>query len=438
MKNLFLSLFCLFTFSLIHAQTFNIAKMDSLFSLIDKNDKGMGSVSLFQDGKEVYQKTIGYSDFENNILADSKTKYRIGSVTKTFTAVIFLQMIEENKISLTTLLIDFFPQILNSDKITIEHLLRHRSGIHNFTDDPAYVTYMTEPKTEAQLLEIFSALPSDFTPGEKLSYSNTAYVLLSLIAEKIDKKPFVDVLIDRIVRPLELEDTFLGKKIVAINNEALSYNKLEHWEKSVETDLSIPIGAGAIVSTPTDLNLFFNALFSGKLISDASLEKMTTLTDGFGLGIFHIPFYDKKAFGHTGGIDAFRTTAAYFPNENFSVAYSSNGTVISPNEILIGALSIFFGREYTLPDFKSLTLSPKDLDKFLGTYGSPTFPLKITISKKENILMAQATGQPAFPLEAYEENKFKYDAAGIKLEFIPAENKMILRQSGMQFDLTRE
>jgi len=439
MKKLIVSVLCLFAFAQIHAQSFNISKMDSLFTLIDKNDKGMGSISLFQNGEEVYQKAFGFADFENNTLADSKTKYRIGSVTKTFTAVIIMQMIEENKTTLAALLLNFFPQILNSDKITIEHLLRHRSGIHNFTDDSAYVTYMTEPKTETELLEIFSALPGDFTPGEKFSYSNTGYVLLSLIAEKIDKKPFLDILIDRIVRPLRLENTFYGKKIVPINNEALSYNKLENWQRSVETDLSIPLGAGAIVSTPTDLNIFYNALFSGKLVSQTSLEKMITLVDGYGMGLFQIPFYERKAFGHTGGIDAFQTASAYFPDENFAISFISNGVVMPRNDIMIGALSIFFGRDYTLPDFKPpLLLSSKDLDKYLGTYSTPTFPLKITISKKENVLMGQATGQPAFPLDPYEVDKFKFDAAGIKLEFIPAENKMILRQAGMQFDLTRE
>ncbi|MHC1737933.1 MAG: serine hydrolase domain-containing protein [Ignavibacteriaceae bacterium] len=439
MKKIFLSLFCLFSFALIQAQTFNITKMDSLFSLIDKNDKGMGSISLFQNGEEVYQKAFGFSDFENNLLADSKTKYRIGSVTKTFTAVIILQMIEENKITLESPLSLFFPQIVNSGKITIEQLLRHRSGIHNFTNDSAYVTYMDKPKIRDELLEIFSKLPSDFTPGEKFSYSNTGYVLLSFIAEKIDNKSFQDILIDRIIRPLQLENTFLGNKIVTINNEALSYNKIENWQRSVETDLSIPIGAGAIVSTPTDLNIFYNALFSGKLVSQTSLEKMTTLVDGYGMGLFQIPFYERKAFGHTGGIDAFQTASAYFPDEKFAVSFISNGVVVPRNDIMIGALSIFFGRDYTLPDFKpSLLLSSKDLDKYLGTYSTPTFPLKITISKKENVLMGQATGQPAFPLDPYEVDKFKFDSAGLKIEFVPVENKMILRQSGMQYELIKE
>ncbi len=433
----FLVLF-LITLTIVHAQSFNLAKMDSLFALIDKNDKGMGSLSLFQDGKEVYQKTIGYSDFENNILSTATTKYRIGSVSKTFTSVIIQQMAEENKITLNTLLSVFFPQIVNSNKITIEHLLRHRSGIHNFTDDPEYTTYMTNPKTKEELLELFTALPSDFNPDEKFSYSNTGYVLLTMIAEKVDKKSFGKILEERIVSPLKLKNTYYGSKINPANKEAFSYNKLEFWEKSPETDLSIPMGAGAIVSTPTDLNIFFNSLFSGKLISSSSLETMTSLKDGFGLGIFSIPFYEKKAFGHTGGIDAFRTTAAFFPDDNFSVAYISNGAVMIPNEILLGVLNIYYGRDYALPDFKTLILSSEDLNKFLGTYGSPTFPLKITISKKENVLIAQATGQPSFPLDAYEENKFKFDGAGIKIEFIPDKQQMILKQSGMTFTLERE
>jgi hypothetical protein len=238
---------------------------------------------------------------------------------------------------------------------------------------------------------------------------------------------------------LRLDNTYYGGKIVPKNDEALSYTYFNRWELASETDMSIPAGAGAVVSTPTDLNTFYCSLFDGKVISDSSLEKMTKLVDVFGMGMIQIPFYERKAFGHTGGIDGFRSMAAYFPDEEVSIAYTTNGMVMPMNDIMIGALSIYFGKDYSLPEFKEpLKIAPGQLDLYVGTYSSPGFPLKVTISRKDSTLVGQATGQPSFALEAYEPNKFKFDAAGLKLEFVPKENKMILLQGGGRFELTRE
>jgi D-alanyl-D-alanine carboxypeptidase len=211
------------------------------------------------------------------------------------------------------------------------------------------------------------------------------------------------------------------------------------WKLATETDMSIPVGAGAIVSTPTDLNTFYYRLFIDHMVSENSLNEMQKLVDNFGIGMFQIPFYDKKAFGHNGGIDGFQSSAGYFPVDKVSIAYTSNGVVMPMNNILIGALSIYFGRAYELPDFKpGMELKTGDLDKYLGIYSSTALPLKITITKKGNVLIGQATDQPSFPLEAYEINKFKFDQAMLKLEFLPEENKMILRQGGGEYTFTKD
>ena len=203
--------------------------------------------------------------------------------------------------------------------------------------------------------------------------------------------------------------------------------------------MSIPMGAGAVVSNPTDLNKFYNSLFDGKVVSNNSLNQMKKMVDNFGMGLFQIPFYDKKAFGHNGGIDGFRSNIGYFPDDKVSIAFTSNAMAMNMNDILIGALSIFFGKEYTLPEFKPiLELSTTDLDIYLGTYSSPDFPLKVTITKNDNVLIGQASGQSSFPLEAYEPDKFKFDQAGLKLEFQTKENIMILKQGGSEHILTKE
>ncbi len=421
-----------------YCQDFDRAKMDSLFSILESNNKGMGSVSVFKNGLEVYQKSIGFADIHKNVAATAETKYRIGSITKTFTAAIVMQLVEEGKLTLDTRLSDFFGEIPNADKISVEHLLRHRSGLFNFTNSPAYLQWMEKPKTESELIQIFIENGTVFSPGEKFEYSNTNYVVLSFIIEKIDKKPFAEVLEQRITKPLQLTNTYLGDKIGTKPNEANSYTMNADWTLATETDMSIPTGAGAIVSTPTDLNKFFYDLFTGKVVSDGSVKNMTKLVDGYGMGLLQIPFYNRLAFGHNGGIDGFQSNASYFQADQVGIAYVSNGAMMGINDILIGVLSIYFGKDYQLPTFSpAMEVKSEDLDQYLGIYSSTAIPLKITISKQGNQLIAQATGQSAFPLEAYEVHKFRFEQAGIKMEFLPKDKKLILIQGG-KFEFVME
>jgi len=421
------------------AQNVEETKMDSLFSIIENNDKGMGSISIVKNGKEVYQNTVGYLNIKKQIPINKNTKFRIGSISKTFTATIIIKLVEQDKLSLDTKLAKFFPQITNAEKITIEHLLKHRSGIYNFTNATDYVSWMEQSITRDELLKKIAANGNVFDPDEKTEYSNANFVLLSFIAEDLTGKDFSEILKDFITQPYALKHTYFGSAIKTENNEALSYNKLNEWELSTETDMSVPMGAGGIVSTSKDLNIFLNCLFNYKIVNKESLNKMMDIQDGMGMGLFQVPFYERKAFGHTGGIDGFQSNAFYFPDENVSVAYLSNGVVMPMNDILIGVLSIYFGRDYELPEFKeALKLTSEELDKYLGIYSSPDFPLKLTITKKDNILLGQGTGQPSFPLEAYDEHKFKFDQASLKVEFFPHENKLILKQGGGVFELTKE
>jgi hypothetical protein len=167
---------------------------------------------------------------------------------------------------------------------------------------------------------------------------------------------------------------------------------------------------------------------------------MKTMTDGYGMGMFQIPFHEKSAYGHNGGIDGFASTLAYFPADSVTVAYCTNGQVHPMNDILIGVLSIYFNKPYSIPTFTpaSISLSTEDLAKYLGVYSSRQIPLKITITKDNTTLIAQATGQSSFPLEAAEKDKFKFDAAGIILEFNPDKNEMTLKQGGQAVLFSKE
>jgi len=421
-------------------QSFDKQKIDSLMNRIEEFDKCMGSISIFQNGKEIYQRALGYADVENNTKSDVNTKYRIGSVSKMFTATIILKLIEEGKLTLDTKLDKFYPEIPNAGEITVEHLLRHRSGLFNFTNAKEYLEYMDKPQTHEFLIHQFIKNGTEFEPGEKMQYSNTNYILLSYIIEKIEKKDYADVLKDKILVPCNLKNTNYGGKIDTRKNEALSYKKVASgWELEKETDMSIPTGAGGIVSTPTDLNQFLYCLFTGEIISESSLNKMKEMVDGYGLGLTKITFYDRYSYGHGGAIDAFRSSIGYFPEENVAVSGILNGGTFSLNNLMIGVLSIYFGQDYQLPEFTpAIELSREELEQYPGIYSASSLPIKLTISLKENQLYGQGTGQPSFPLEAFDKNKFRFETAGLEIEFFPSENKLNLKQGGSTFELKRE
>ena len=418
----------------VSAQNFNKEKMDSLLNKLEDKNKAMGSLSIFKEGEEVYARTIGYADVENSIKADGNTKYRIGSITKTFTAVMIMKMIEEGKLELSTRLSKFYPGMPNAEKITIKNLLNHNSGLFNFTHTEGYTDFMTEDKSKDEILDIIKKNGTVFEPGEKNEYSNTNYILLTYLLEDIKGNSYSELLREMIIEPLKLENTQYGGAIDVSQNEALSYTAGNSWMKSEETSMSIPLGAGGIVSTPHDLNKFFTDLFDGKLLTEASLDRMTDFKDVYGLGLFKFPFYDTWAYGHDGGIDGFSSNAAYFPEQNVAFSYTSNGAEVAVNDIILGILNIYFGKEYKIPEFPDVVYLPEDtLKKYVGVYSSDNFPVNLEVLIKNGKLEMGEVGKSGFPLSAYEENKFKYNAAGIEVEFNPEEDTMIFTQGGNTF-----
>ena len=152
-------------------------------------------------------------------------------------------------------------------------------------------------------------------------------------------------------------------------------------------------------------------------MNESSLKSMTTIKDGYGLGIFKIPFHERYAFGHNGGIDGFSSSLAYFPEDKVAIAFCSNGMNYPMNDILIGLLSCYFDKPYKIPDFKTVALAADKLSAYEGEYTSEQLPLVITVKQDNGKLTAQATGQPSFPLDAVSETEFRFDQAGIVMIF---------------------
>ncbi|MGK6353435.1 serine hydrolase domain-containing protein [Parapedobacter sp. DT-150] len=413
-------------------------KLDAYFDAIEKNNKFMGSVAVSKNGEVIYTRSVGYLEVGKPKAADGNTKYRIGSISKTFTATLVMKAAAENKLNLDQTIDIYFPTVENAGKITVSQLLNHRSGIANFTNNPDYLEWHTTPKSEKELVAIIAASGSDFQPDAKANYSNSNYVLLTYILEKAFGKPYASLLDEYIAKPVGLTNTFVGRTIDPGNNEARSYKAVNGWVVEPETDTSIPLGAGAIIATPTDIIKFGEALLGGKIISEESVALMKTIRDGYGMGLFQIPFHEKKAFGHSGSIDGFRSTWGYFPDDGVSFALTSNGAAISNNDVAIAVLSAVFNKPYDIPVFGKYQLKEDEAQQYLGVYASKQLPVKITITNDGNTLLAQVTGQPSFPLEATGKDKFKFEQAGVVIEFSLAEGSLVLKQNGGEFTFTRE
>ena len=422
--------FFLFISQFIFSQEYNFDKLNKYFDKLEENNKFMGSVAVSKGDSIIFKRSIGYLDVEMNKKLNSNSKYRIGSISKTFTSVLILKSIEDGKLNIDDTIEKYFPDIPNSDKITIENLLSHRSGIFNFTDSSDYTDYMLEPKSRAELIDIISNFDSSFKPGRRSSYSNSNYVLLTIILERIYSKDYSEILQDKIIKPLRLNSTYYGGVIDTNDNEARSYMYAGKWIKQDETDPSVPLGAGGIVSNPIDLVKFSYLLFSGKILKEESLKKMKKINGQFALGLFGIPFYNKNGFGHTGGIDGFSSVFSAFTDDDIYYALNSNGTNFNNNDISIAVLSEVFDKPYKIPVFSNFEVNHRDLMKLIGSYSSKQIPLIIQVSVENNFLIIQATGQPKISLDAIEKNLFKSEIVGAELEFVPDENTFILKQNG--------
>lgn len=431
---LFIFLFIQNSFS----QTLNKAKLDSLFNTLAQNELAMGSLTISLNGKVQYQKAIGFADRDKKIPAQIITRYRVGSVSKMFTSVMIFQLMEEGKIKLDQKLSQYFPNLPNADKITISHLLYHRSGLHNYTEDTDFKTWMDKPQTHEHMLEVMKGLKPDFEPDAQASYSNTNFLLLSYIIEKVTKMPYAQALSQRITSKIGLKDTYYGGAIDTKKHESTSYKYGEgSWHKEKETDLSIHSGAGSIVSTPTDLVRFIEALFNNKFISKASLNEMTTMKDGYGMGIFPFEFHGKTAYGHNGRIEEFYSAIRYYPDQKMAMAYCTNGILYPRTDILDGIQKICFNLPYTIPFSKSLTLSNQDLDKYVGRYASDYMPIVINVSKDNTKLLVETQGK-VFETQPIAKNYFMHLQTGYFFEFIPEKDELLIKEIDNVYHLKKK
>ncbi len=435
MKHFLFSL-ALLSSTTLFAQTPDTAQLSRYLETLAQNNKVMGSVALLKDGKVIYQKAVGQADVAKNFPNTTDTRFRIGSISKSFTAAMILKAVEEKKLRLEQPIGSFFPAYPTFKNITVEQLLRHRSGIHNFTADDGFLSWNTRPHSEAEMLQIIAKGGMDFPADSTFEYSNSGYVLLSYILEKTYKKQFARVLEEKITKPLGLKSTgiWANTKEPFLNT---SYTWNGKWEAEKFTDVSVPLGAGAIASTPADLTRFYEALLEGKFLSAASVTKMKEMQEGYGMGLIMFPFNKQKGYGHTGGIDGFHSMAGYFPDSKTAFAIVENGLNFKTNDVAIALLQTANGEKISIPEFKAKSTSASSAG-YPGTYENAAIGMKITITQEGEIVTAQATGQSAFPLEMVSKDNYQFTAAGIKIKFLPAENAFMLQQGGAEMRFEKE
>ncbi|MGG5210172.1 serine hydrolase domain-containing protein [Chryseobacterium sp. MIQD13] len=432
MKNiiLFILLFSIKGYS----QNISKIRIDSLITAIENNNQDMGSVSVFKNGEEVYKRTFG----DINISALKITpnlKYNIGSVSKMITATLVFKLVDEKKITLNDKLSSFFPEIPNSDNITIKNLLEHTSGLQNFIIKDSNNHWLKKQASQKEIIDEIIKQGYAFQPGEKVLYSNSAYYLLAKIIEKKYNSSYSAALEKTIIKPLKLQN-FASFHNHNYNNIAPSYLYEDGWKKTDDFYFENVIGVGDIASTMYDTNLFISQLFTGKIISKASLKAMTP-TDGdfFGRGLINTSFGGNILYGHHGDTYGSHSIVLYDPNNRIAISLVLNGERLSKDDFVYYLLNCIYKNKRSLSERQ---INSTEAGLYTGTYNSSELPIKLKLSYEGKFLKAEVIGDSPFVLDKIGENKFEYFASGIIIEFNPSEKKMLLKQRGQKYQFTKD
>lgn len=414
-------------------------KLDEYLSEITKQGRFTGSVLVARDGKVIFSKGYGLANAEFDVPNTPQTKFRLGSVTKQFTAASILLLQERGKLSVQDPICKYFDSCPEAWKeITIHHLLSHTGGLPNFTSFPDYTKTMMIPTPLESLISRFKDKPLDFKPGEKWNYSNSGYVTLGYIVEKVAGESYESFLQKNIFSPLKMTNSGYDHHETILKNRATGYSLIKGKNANSEPiAMEIPHGAGALYSTVEDLFLWNEALFSDKLLSAKSREAMMTpVKNGYGYGLGINQQLNRKMVSHGGGINGFSTFLARFPEENMTLVVLRNADFGSPvpGKIVLDLAAIVFGEKYEIPRAQvEIKVDPKILDAYVGRYEfSPA--LALTITNEGGQLMAQLTGQPKFELFAESETKFFLKVVEAAVTFVKDDKgevtHLILHQGG--------
>ncbi len=417
------------------------ARLDQVASSYTANNAFMGTVLVVDGDRVLLDKGYGMAVLEWNISNTPDTKFRLGSVTKQFTAALVLLMQQDGKLNIDDPVSKYLPDAPKAwEKITLANLLGHTSGIPNFTSFKEFGAWAASAHTWDEEYAFFRDKPLDFEPGTKFSYSNSNYEVLGGILEKVSGKKYGDLLRERIFGPLGMNDSGLDSDDLILPRRAEGYMPGPKGLSVARSEsMSVPFSAGSIYSTTGDLLKWEHGLFEGKLLSADSLKAMTTPGKGdYGLGVTIHSEDGVKVVEHGGGIEGFNSNLMYVPDKRICVVVLANVNGAAPGQMGQQLLDVTLGKPVVLAtERKAVPIAKEDLAKFVGVYDlMPNFSL--TIAQAEVGLTVQGSGQPSLPI-LYQGVKdghprFFITAVGAEIEFVPdaagAIQSLILHQNG--------
>jgi CubicO group peptidase (beta-lactamase class C family) len=396
-----------------------------------------GSVLVAKDGKILLSKGYGMANYELDVPNTPQTKFRLGSITKQFTAMAIMQLQEQGLLSINDKVSKYIPDYPNGDKITIHYLLTHTSGIPNVTRFPEYKKKKLKPHTLEQLIERFKNKPLDFEPGEKFSYSNSGYILLSYIIEKASGKKYETILKKNIFDLLNMKNSGYDNYRLIIKGRASGYGHIDdELVNATYIDMSFPAGAGALYSTVENLYLWDQALYTEKLVSRKSLDEIFTPFKGnYGYGWNICREFNHEFMGHGGGIDGFTTDISRYPDANVCIIVLSNFENSRVLQLSNGLAAIVFGEKCELPKKRiAVSIDPEIYNQYVGKYKLKE-DFIITVTKENNRLITQATGQAKFEIYPESETEFFSKIIDGQISFAKDKSgkvsKLILHQAGL-------
>jgi CubicO group peptidase (beta-lactamase class C family) len=287
----------------------------------------MGTVLVARGDEILLNKGYGQANVEWNIPNTPATKFRLGSLTKQFTAASILLLEERGKLAIEDPLSQHIADVPAAwSAITLHHLLTHTSGIPNVTALPEFATYQPFATTVEKTIALVRDKPLDFAPGDRMSYSNSGYLVLSHLVERISGQSYETFLKANILDPLGMKDSGLDSNATIIPRRAAGYtNSATGLVNAGFVHMSVPHGAGAMYSTTEDLLRWERGLFGGKVLSEASLRKMTTpFKNNYALGVSVVTLNGKTRITHGGGIQGFNTALSYDPDARIVVVVLAN------------------------------------------------------------------------------------------------------------------
>ena len=405
-------------------------EMDAVVSARFVDDKAPGAAILVaKGGTVIYRRGVGMGDVSASKPIATDGVFRIGSVTKQFTAVAILQLVAQGKLALTDEVQTYVDFPKKDQPITIEHLLRHTSGISNYTDLPSFVpeNYSKDVSLK-EVIATFADLPLEFAPGTKWNYSNSGYILLGAVIERASGLTWEHYLQKNIFGPLDMQHTSASPENGQLPGEVIGYQEGEKgWEPGIPLSMTWPHAAGTIRSTVDDLFTWNTAVFSGKLVSKELLAMAHTdhlLNDGssthYGYGWFFQNVQGSPTIEHNGGINGFVSASLYLPKDDIYVAVLCNSETDAAGALAPLLAAIAMGKPYGGSTMQVPLAKLKELE---GVYVSKDSVIRY-ITADEKGLHSQRQGSAVRDLSCTGEDQFIYTGDVITLTFVRKDGKV--------------